>query len=84
MNSLAILFSTIVVKHTLAKIELKVNEMFIDFINSSLFYIVVLITIFDAMYNGKIDVDIIVMSIALSTSLSVLLALVFGMTYMFS
>jgi hypothetical protein len=84
MNSLAILFSTIVVKHTLAKIELKVNEMFIDFINSSLFYIVVLITIFDAMYNGKIDVDIIVMSIALFTSLSVLLALVFGMTYMFS
>lgn len=84
MNSLAILFSTIVVKHTLAKIELKVNEMFIDFINSSLFYIVVLITIFDAMYNEKIDVDIIVMSIALSTSLSVLLALVFGMTYMFS
>jgi hypothetical protein len=84
MNSLAILFSTIVVRHTLAKIELKVNEMFIDFINSSLFYIVVLITIFDAMYNGKIDVDIIVMSIALFTSLSVLLALVFGMTYMFS
>jgi hypothetical protein len=64
--------------------ELKVNEMFIDFINSSLFYIVVLITIFDAMYNEKIDVDIIVMSIALFTSLSVLLALVFGMTYMFS
>jgi hypothetical protein len=84
MNSLAILFSTIVIRHTLAKIELKVNEMFIDFINSSLFYIVVLITIFDAMYNGKIDVDIIVMSIALFTSLSVLLALVFGMTYMFS
>ena len=84
MNSLAILFSTIVVRHTLAKIELKVNEMFIDFINSSLFYIVVLITIFDAMYNEKIDVDIIVMSIALFTSLSVLLALVFDMTYMFS
>jgi hypothetical protein len=84
MNSLAILFSTIVVRHTLAKIELKVSEMFIDFINSSLFYIVVLITIFDAIYNEKIDVDIIVMSIALSTSLSVLLALVFGMTYMFS
>lgn len=84
MNSLAILFSTIVVRYTLARIELKVSEMFIDFINSSLFYIVVLITIFDAMYNGKIDVDIIVMSIALFTSLSVLLALVFGMTYMFS
>jgi hypothetical protein len=84
MNSLAILFSTIVVRYTLARIELKVSEMFIDFINSSLFYIVVLITIFDAMYNEKIDVDIIVMSIALFTSLSVLLALVFGMTYMFS
>lgn len=84
MNSLAILFSTIVVKHTLAKIELKVNEMFIDFINSSLFYIVVLITIFDSMYNEKIDVNIIVMSITLFTSLSILLALVFGMTYMFS
>ncbi|MCC6016392.1 MAG: hypothetical protein LM582_05045 [Desulfurococcaceae archaeon] len=78
------MFSTIVVRYTLARIELKVSEMFIDFINSSLFYIVVLITIFDAMYNEKIDVDIIVMSIALFTSLSVLLALVFGMTYMFS
>jgi hypothetical protein len=84
MNSLAILFSTIVVKHTLAKIELKVSETFIDFINSSLFYIVVLITIFDSMYNEKIDVNIIVMSITLFTSLSILLALVFGMTYMFS